>query len=165
MKQRARRSSKPTAADVVDLVSESEGSDPDAATAAPQDASRRTSRGRGRAAAAAAAATIAGSTRATACDEEFVDSDFELELDASAQVQQKPAGGGRKRALPAARTAAGGSGKIGNGAAAVLPAAKRPRTAAGGSKASNANGSKGSRTLTNKQAAAKVRISCAGCTA
>jgi hypothetical protein len=87
-----------------------------------------------------------------------VDSDFELELDGPAQVQQKPAAGGsRKRALPGARTAAGGSGKAGNGAAAVLPAAKRPRTAAGTSKGSKANGSKGSRTLTNKQAAAKVR--------
>jgi hypothetical protein len=187
MKQRGRRNSKVTAPDVVDLVSDSDA-DADAEDPPAQPSRRRS---KGRAAAAAAAAAIAGSTQATAArdapaDDEFIDSDFELdeEPQPKQQQQQAAAGGGRKRTFPATQpvleclkapkrglgvgsgaataAAAEGTGK----ALAQGPAAKRAKTGAvaaagagvkGGSKAPSGAGSRAAR---SKQAAAKVTFAC-----
>jgi len=163
MKQRLRRNSKPPAADVIDLL---EDSDEAAAADAPAQPSTRRA-GRGRAAAAAAAAAIAAGAGESGPaqagydgDYEFVDSDFEPETDEQpvvpSQQQQKAVSQGRKRALPLAGAAAAAA----NGSGPKAPAAKRAKTAAGGgragSKGGTKGGGKGAKALSGKQATAKV---------
>jgi hypothetical protein len=180
MKQRGRRNSKVPAAEVVDLVSDSED-EPEATAAAAAPAktfSRGNSRGNSRAAATAAAAAIAGSAHAAAQDDEFefVDSDFELEAETQPQQKQQQASAtqGRKRALPTGRPISGASkGSAANGSAPAGPAAKRARTAAAGAAAaakggSRAPSSKGSKAAGAKSAAARVsshvcKLYCAQC--
>lgn len=188
MKQRGRRNSTVTAADVVDLVSDSDA-DADAEQPPAQPSRRRS---KGRAAAAAAAAAIAGSTQAIAArdapaDDEFIDSDFELDEETQPlqpkQQQRAAAGAGRKRTLPVAQPVLGalkgpksGLG-VGSGAATAAaaggaakasaqgPAAKRAKTGAAAAGVGVKGGSKapsgaGSRAAPSKQAAAKVPDAC-----